>query len=100
MVFCSYGLQHHLSVLEGNQSSGDVSLEERDFCVPVALNIGQPLAPSSNAVNKAEGVMPSCQLCYEVVALEEQSLSCYNFNSFSHQKACFETSPSKWMISA
>lgn len=79
---------------------GDVSLEERDFSAAIALNIGQPLAPLPSAVNKAEGIIPFCQLCYGVLALEEQSLSCYSFNSFSHQKASFETSPSKWRISA
>lgn len=77
---------------------GDVNLEVSS--VAVALNIGQPLACLPMAVNKTEGIIPSGQLCYGVVALEEQSLSCYDFNSFSHQKSCFETSPSKWMISA
>lgn len=93
-------MENHLTVLEGSQSVGDVNLREWDVCVAIAPNIGQPLAPLANAVNKAEGIIASCQLCYGVVALEEQSLSCYNFNSFSHQKSRFETSPSKWMISA
>lgn len=58
MLSCSYGLQHHLHVLEGNQSVGGVNLEERD----VALNIGQPLVPLPNAVNETEGIILSCPL--------------------------------------
>lgn len=42
---------------------------------------------TKEAVNKAEGIIPSCQFCCGVVALEEQSLSCYNPNSFSHQRS-------------
>lgn len=65
----------------------------------IALNTTQPLVPLPNAVNTAEGTIPSSQFCHGVVALEEQLLFSYNFISFSHQKGCFKTSLFKWVIS-
>lgn len=46
------------------------------------------------------GITPSCQFCCGVVALEEQSLSCYNSNCFSHQKSWIFTSfpSSRWFL--
>lgn len=77
-----------------------VPIKRKDFCVPVALNTGQPLVSLPNAVSKAEGITPSCKFCCGAVALEEQSLSCYNSNSFSHQRS-WVLSPfpsSRWFV--
>lgn len=102
MLFpCFYCLQHHLEVLEGNQSVGAISLEEGDFCVTTSINTGQPLAPLPRVVNKAKGIMPSALLCYGMVALEAQSLSCYNFNSSffpTRSTVLRPPPPSEWFL--